>query len=117
MYVVVLNKNQKKIIGDVHEKRRNNSKFPVIYMGDDGNGREDFMFTEYKYWQPYVSPFDPCPPIRVKSYNTPPQLYLGFQPRGLPQFSTAKEALFHGTLWPALFSPYPDPQIRGEEDE
>ncbi|SET89473.1 spore coat protein JA [Salinibacillus kushneri] len=70
------------------------------------------MHTEYKYWYPYISPLDPCPPIKVKSYNTPPNLYLGFQPPSLPQFQP-REALFHGTLWPALFSPYPN----GREDE
>lgn len=71
-----------------------------------------FTFTQFKYWYPYVSPFDPCPPIRIKSYSTPPQLYIPFQPPGLPQFSP-KEALIHGTLWPALYSPYPDPHKRG----
>ncbi len=62
-------------------------------------------FTQRKYYRPYVSPFDPCPPIRVKSYETPPQLYLGFQPYNLPQFKP-QQALYCGTLWPALFSPY-----------
>lgn len=66
------------------------------------------MFTQRKFYKPYISPFDPCPPIRIKSYETPPQLYMGFQPPGLPQFSP-REALFHGTLWPALFSPYSNP--------
>ncbi|WP_347550848.1 spore coat associated protein CotJA [Pseudalkalibacillus hwajinpoensis] len=63
------------------------------------------MFTNRKYYEPYVSPFDPCPPIRVKSYSTPPNLYLGFQPPGLEQFS-AQEALYKGTLWKALYDPY-----------
>ncbi len=35
---------------------------------------------------------------------------MGFQPPGLPQFQTPHQALMHGTLWPALFSPYPDPK-------
>lgn len=74
------------------------------------------MFTQFKYWRPYISPFDPCPPIRIKSYSTPPHLYIQFQPRGLPQFSP-REALHHGTLWPDLYSPYPDPHERGEIDE
>ncbi|HHY21936.1 MAG TPA: spore coat associated protein CotJA [Bacilli bacterium] len=65
-------------------------------------------FTQRKFYRPYVSPFDPCPPIKVKSYETPPHLYMGFQPRGLPQFE-AYVALRHGTLWPALFSPYENP--------
>ncbi|WP_102693782.1 spore coat associated protein CotJA [Rummeliibacillus pycnus] len=71
------------------------------------------MFTQFKYWNPYVSPFDPCKPIRVKSYSTPPQLYIPFQPPGLPQYPTAKQALHCGTLWPDLFSPYPNPQEKG----
>ncbi|MCM3759180.1 spore coat associated protein CotJA [Alkalihalobacillus oceani] len=71
-------------------------------------------FSQRKYYHPYVSPFDPCPPILVKSYETPPQLYLGFQPYGLPQFSP-QEALRYGTLWPALYSPYDNPYEQGRE--
>ncbi|NOV01294.1 spore coat associated protein CotJA [Paenibacillus planticolens] len=63
------------------------------------------MHSQFKKFFPYISPFDPCPPIRVKLYNTPPQLYMSFQPPGLPQFSPY-EALQKGTLWPALFGPY-----------
>ena len=73
--------------------------------------------THFKYWMPYISPNDPCPPIKVKSYSTPPQLYMSFQPSGLAQFQTPQEALKHGTLWPQLVSPYPNPQkgmIQGE---
>ncbi|WP_221930189.1 spore coat associated protein CotJA [Melghirimyces algeriensis] len=44
----------------------------------------------------------------VKTYETPPQLYLGFQPYGMPQFPPM-EALRWGTLWPALFAPYSNP--------
>lgn len=76
-------------------------------------------FTQRKFYRPYVSPFDPCPPIKVKSYETPPHLYMCVQPPGLPQFG-AYEALRHGTLWPALFSPYENPyKMRGgsEQDE
>jgi len=58
-----------------------------------------------RYWQPYVSPFDPCRPIRVKKYVVPPNQYIPFQPPCLPQFSP-KEALRRGTLWPLLYSPY-----------
>jgi spore coat protein JA len=65
-------------------------------------------YTNRKTYEPYVSPLDPCPPITVKTYETPPQLYLGFQPQDLDQFSP-REALIHGTLWPALFSPYTNP--------
>ncbi|BDH63135.1 hypothetical protein MTP04_32650 [Lysinibacillus sp. PLM2] len=67
------------------------------------------MFTQFKYWRPFVSPFDPCRPILVKSYSTPPQLYIQFQPPGMEQFPPA-QALMHGTLWPQLYSPYPDPK-------
>ena len=70
------------------------------------------MQSQYRYWRPFISPFDPCKPIEVKSYSTPPQLFIGFQPTGLPQFPTAKEALMAGTLWPQLYSPYPDPHMQ-----
>jgi spore coat protein JA len=73
------------------------------------------MFTQRKNYYPYVSPFDPCPPIRVKTYETPPNLYLGFQPYGLPQYPP-KEALKRGTLWPALFSPYQNPYEHRQEE-
>lgn len=63
------------------------------------------MFTLYKYWHPYISPFDPCKPIKVKRYSTPPNLYIGFQPPNLPQF-TPMEALRAGTLWKAFYDPY-----------
>lgn len=58
-----------------------------------------------KVYTPFVGPFDPCPPILCKTYQTPPQLYMCFQPPNLPQYSP-EEALRCGTLWPALFSPY-----------
>ncbi|RBW69233.1 spore coat associated protein CotJA [Bacillus taeanensis] len=66
------------------------------------------MYTQRKTYYPYISPFDPCPPMRVKTYETPPNLYMGFQPYGLPQYSP-QQALKLGTLWPALFSPYDNP--------
>lgn len=62
-------------------------------------------FTTRKFWYPFVSPFDPCPPMRVKSYVTPPNIYVEFQPPDLPQF-TASDALCKGTLWPLLYDPY-----------
>lgn len=65
-------------------------------------------FSMRKTYAPYVGPYDPCPPIRVKSYDTPPELYLGFQPPGLEQFPP-REALRRGTLWRALYSPYENP--------
>ncbi|WLD95365.1 spore coat associated protein CotJA [Alkalihalobacillus sp. AL-G] len=71
------------------------------------------MHTYRKAWRPYIGPCDPCPPLQVKFYETPPQLYLGFQPYGLKQFD-ASTALFKGTLWPALYAPYTNPYERGE---
>jgi spore coat protein JA len=61
--------------------------------------------TYVKTWEPFVGPFDPCPPILVKSYVTPPNLYIGFQPPGQPQYSPMV-ALRQGTLWPLLDDHY-----------
>lgn len=66
------------------------------------------MFTHKKAWHPYISPFDPCKPMTVKTYSTPPHLYIGFQPPNLPQFSPP-EALRAGTLWKAFYDPYYGP--------
>nr|WP_295972364.1 spore coat associated protein CotJA [uncultured Bacillus sp.] len=66
------------------------------------------MHTRYKVFYPYISPFDPCPPMKVKSYSTPPNLYLGFQPANLEQFSP-QEALRAGTLWKVFYDPYYSP--------
>lgn len=66
------------------------------------------MFTLYKTWHPYASPFDPCKPITEKTFSTPPNLYIGFQPPNLPQFSP-QEALKAGTLWKAFYDPYFNP--------
>jgi spore coat protein JA len=66
------------------------------------------QFTSIKAYQPFHSPFDPCRPIGVKYYWTPPQLYIGFQPPNLQQFSP-KEALYRGTLWPAFYEYYENP--------
>ncbi|MCT2537412.1 spore coat associated protein CotJA [Aquibacillus koreensis] len=71
--------------------------------------------TYTKYYYPYISPLDPCKPIIKKSYSTPPNLYLGFQPPNLPQYNTAKEALYKGTLWPALYDNYKKYSLRGDE--
>ncbi|CAM3448672.1 spore coat associated protein CotJA [Marinicrinis lubricantis] len=71
------------------------------------------MHTNEKFYEPFIGPFDPCPPIRVKSYITPPNLYIPFQPMNLPQFSPS-EALRKGTLWPALFSPYESKKNHGK---
>lgn len=62
--------------------------------------------AQWRDWKPYVSPKDPCPPIRVKWYVVPPNLFINYQPMNLPQFPL-EEALRKGTLWPALYSPYP----------
>jgi spore coat protein JA len=70
------------------------------------------MNNEIKVYYPYISPFDPCPPQRVKAYSTPPELYMNFQPPGLPQYSPY-EALRSGTLWPALYSPYESKMLEG----
>ncbi|MBL2480596.1 spore coat associated protein CotJA, partial [Klebsiella pneumoniae] len=43
---------------------------------------------------------------------TPPNLYLGFQPPNLPQFSP-KEALQKGTLWPVFYDYYENPYKKG----
>ncbi|GLY09824.1 spore coat associated protein CotJA [Pseudobacillus badius] len=61
--------------------------------------------TWYKTYRPYISPLDPCPPITVKRYSTPPELYVGYQPPGLAQFP-AYEALKAGTLWKCFYDPY-----------
>jgi spore coat protein JA len=63
------------------------------------------MSTPRKSYYPYHSPFDPCKPIKCKTYSTPPNLYMGFQPQNLPQFSPV-EALKAGTLWKPFYDPY-----------
>lgn len=61
--------------------------------------------SQWREYQPYHSPFDPCPP-RIKRFIVPPNQMVQFQPTGLKQYSP-HEALRKGTLWPALYSPYP----------
>ena len=63
------------------------------------------LLNQVRVWYPYIGPCDPCPPMVVKTYVTPPNLFIPFQPPNLPQFSP-QEALRLGTLWPALYSPY-----------
>jgi spore coat protein JA len=70
------------------------------------------MSNEVKFYHPYISPNDPCPPQGVKAYNTAINLYVTFQPPGLPQFSPY-EALKFGTLWPSLYSPYESKMLEG----
>jgi len=66
---------------------------------------EEAAKNPYRYYEPFIGPYDPCPPITVKRYVVPINQYLNFQPAGLPQFAPA-EALKRGTLWPLLSSPY-----------
>ncbi|MBD2848255.1 spore coat associated protein CotJA [Paenibacillus sp. IB182496] len=66
--------------------------------------------NQCRVYYPFVGPFDPCPPIRVKTYVVPPNQFIPFQPMNLPQYPLP-EALRRGTLWPALFSPYPCPPV------
>ncbi|MCC3375700.1 spore coat associated protein CotJA [Cohnella sp. REN36] len=76
-------------------------------MISTANAKEELGLSDnqLREWRPYVSPWDPCPPILVKTYVVPPNQYIYFQPMNLPQF-TLDEAIRRGTLWPALFSPY-----------
>lgn len=61
--------------------------------------------NQLRSYEPFIGPYDPCPPIRVKTYVVAPNQYVIFQPANLPQFSP-QEALRLGTLWPAYYSPY-----------
>lgn len=70
------------------------------------------MFTTRKTYHPYISSFDPCPPITEKTYVTAPNLYVGFQPPNLPQFSPS-EALKKGTLWKLFYDPYYNAREKG----
>lgn len=62
-------------------------------------------FPREAVYAPFIGPFDPCPPVKLKTYSLPPNLFIFFQPPGLPQFSQ-REALRLGTLWPDLYSLY-----------
>jgi len=66
------------------------------------------MFTTRKKYRPFAGPFDPCPPIQMKTYVTPPNVYIPFQPPNLPQFPL-HEALKRGTLWEIFYDPYYGP--------
>ncbi|WP_246026944.1 spore coat associated protein CotJA [Laceyella sacchari] len=72
--------------------------------------------NQERTWYPYVSPFDPCPPLCKKTYVVPPNLFLGFQPPDLPQFPP-NEALKRGTLWPIFYSPYRKKSKRHKGDQ
>lgn len=72
-------------------------------------------FTKMKTYRPFHSRFDPCKPIGVKFYSTPPNLYIGFQPPNLQQFPP-KTALYKGTLWPLFYDFYDNPyEMKGRE--
>lgn len=62
-------------------------------------------FNQLRKVPRFVGPFDPCPPMRYDTYMVPPNHFITFQPPNLPQFSP-REALYRGTLWPLLYSPY-----------
>ncbi|MCL6445516.1 MAG: spore coat associated protein CotJA [Alicyclobacillus sp.] len=70
--------------------------------------------SQWRVYQPYRSPFDPCPPRAIKAFIVPPNQYVIVQPPGLRQFSP-RDALRRGTLWPDLYSPYRSPWRGGEE--
>jgi spore coat protein JA len=63
------------------------------------------MNSPFKVYETFVGAFDPCPPVRYKTYVTAANLYMNYQPMLLQQFNP-NEALKKGTLWPALYSPY-----------
>src|ERR1700719_547736 len=67
------------------------------------------MKSHYQAYHPYLSPFDLCQPKNIKTYSTPPHLYLGYQPPNLSQF-TPEQALRAGTLWNRLYDPYYNPR-------
>ncbi|WP_313996302.1 spore coat associated protein CotJA [uncultured Paenibacillus sp.] len=70
------------------------------------------MNNQLREWYPFVGPFDPCPPMRVKTYIVPPNLFAPFQPANLQQYPLP-EALRRGTLWPAYYSPYQSRMLEG----
>ncbi|UPG65612.1 spore coat associated protein CotJA [Metabacillus endolithicus] len=74
----------------------------------DMNAPYQQHLTYMKTYHPFHSRFDPCRPIGVKFYSTPPHLYMGFQPPNLQQFPP-RVALKKGTLWPALYDDYVNP--------
>ena len=49
-----------------------------------------YVNEQVRFYEPFVGPFDPCPPIRLKSYVTPPHLFMNF--------STAKFAAIPSTM-------------------
>lgn len=69
-------------------------------------------FTTVKSYKPFRGLYDPCPPIGLKTYVTPPNLYYRFQPPNFEQFS-ALDALKYGTLWKPLYDYYGSPAKEG----
>ncbi|TDL31330.1 spore coat associated protein CotJA [Jeotgalibacillus sp. S-D1] len=57
---------------------------------------------------PFRGRFDPCPPLGKRTFVTPPNLFIGFQPPDFPQFSPI-EALKKGTLWKPFYDFYESP--------
>ncbi|MCL6516057.1 spore coat associated protein CotJA [Alicyclobacillus sp.] len=72
------------------------------------------MDRQWRTYETYRSPFDPCAP-RPKTYIVPPNQYYVMQPKGLRQFAP-REALKRGTLWPDLYSPYERAHREGVAD-
>lgn len=71
------------------------------------------MDQQWRTYQPFRSPFDPCPPIGDKAFIVPPNQYINFQAKSLKQYAP-REALKRGTLWPELYSPYDSPYKGGK---
>jgi spore coat protein JA len=69
------------------------------------------MNRQWRAFESFHSPLDPCPP-RPKAYIVPPNQYYVMQPKGLRQYAP-REALRRGTLWPDLYSPYERPFREG----
>jgi len=63
------------------------------------------MDRQWRKFEQYRSPLDPCAPQGPKCYIVSPNQYIVFQSKGLKQMSP-REALRMGTLWPELYSPY-----------
>lgn len=74
---------------------------------------DEKSFTQIKTWQPFHSPFDPCPPISQKFYRTPVNIYMTFQPPNLEQFPP-DVAIKHGTLWKVFYDFYENPFRKGD---
>lgn len=67
---------------------------------------------QWRFYEPYGSPYDPCPSLEPKRFIVPPNQYVVRQPERLAQ-CTPVQALSLGTLWPSLYSPYHHGDWRG----